>query len=161
MCASARNMMLRSTNHVCKCKKHDVFVAPIMCASARNMMLRSTDHVCKCKERYHPHPTPPPTSCVASTMSTPGEPPVPRDKRYYPPGKESISHLGKRKIIDSKVPWEGICDLSQEGYTEKRWPRFANNFFGHDQETCWRWPWLGNLSSGKHQDVILSGFCSC
>ena len=25
-------------------------VAPTMCASARNMMLRSTDHVCKCKE---------------------------------------------------------------------------------------------------------------
>ena len=50
-----------------------------MCASARNMMLRSTDHVCKCKERDHPHPTPPPTSCVAST---PGEPPVPRVKRY-------------------------------------------------------------------------------
>ena len=24
MCASARNMMLRSTDHVCKCKKHDV-----------------------------------------------------------------------------------------------------------------------------------------
>ena len=37
---------------------------------ARNMMLRSTDHVCKCKERYHPHPTPPqphPSTCVAST----------------------------------------------------------------------------------------------
>ena len=30
-----------------------------MCASARNMMLRSTDHVCKCKESHHPHPTPP------------------------------------------------------------------------------------------------------
>ena len=40
-----------------------------MCASARNMMLRSTDYVCKCKEGDHPHPTPPPTSCVASTMS--------------------------------------------------------------------------------------------
>ena len=32
-----------------------------MCASARNMMLRSTNHVCKCKERYQPPPTPPPT----------------------------------------------------------------------------------------------------
>ena len=96
MCASARNMMLRTTDHVCKCKRHDVAynrpcvqvretwccVAPTMCASARKMMLRSTDHVCKCKERYHPHPTPPPTSCVASTMSTPGEPPVPRVIRY-------------------------------------------------------------------------------
>ena len=30
-----------------------------MCASARNMMLRSTDHVCKFKESHHPHPTPP------------------------------------------------------------------------------------------------------
>ena len=128
MCASARNMMLRSTNHVCKCKEcyhpHPTpwcSVAPTMCASARNMMLRNTNHVCKCKECYHPHPTPPqphpmvlrstdhvckckkhdvahrqpcvqvqrtlsspphptppPTSCVASTMSTPGEPPVPR-----------------------------------------------------------------------------------
>ncbi len=26
---------------------------------------------------------------------------------YYPPGNESISHLGKRKIIDSKVPLKG------------------------------------------------------
>ena len=34
-------------------------VAPTIRASARNMMLRSTDHVCKCKEHYHPHPTPP------------------------------------------------------------------------------------------------------
>ena len=46
-------------------------VAPTMCASARNMMLRSNDHVCKCKERYHPHPTPTPPhpmTCVAPTM---------------------------------------------------------------------------------------------
>ena len=42
---------------------------PTMCASARNMMLRSTDHVCKFKERYHPHPTPThPMTCVAPTM---------------------------------------------------------------------------------------------
>ena len=36
-------------------------VAATMCASTRKLMLRSSDHVCKCKERYHPppHPTPP------------------------------------------------------------------------------------------------------
>ena len=33
-------------------------VAATMCASQRKMMLRSTDHVCKCKERYHPPPHP-------------------------------------------------------------------------------------------------------
>ena len=38
---------------------HASIYATTMRASARNMMLRSTDHVCKCKERYHPHPTPP------------------------------------------------------------------------------------------------------
>ena len=27
----------------------------------------------------------------------------------YKLGNESISHLGKRKIIESKVPLEGIC----------------------------------------------------
>ena len=42
-------------------------VAPTMCASARNMMLRSTDHLCKCKERYHPHPTPTPPHPIRST----------------------------------------------------------------------------------------------
>ena len=26
--------------------------------------------------------------------------------KYYPPGNDHISHLGKRKVIDSKVPWE-------------------------------------------------------
>ena len=36
-------------------------VAATMCASTRKMMLRSTDHVCKCKERYHPPPPPHPT----------------------------------------------------------------------------------------------------
>ena len=41
MCASARNMMLRTTDHVCKCKKHETWccVQPTMCASARDMML--------------------------------------------------------------------------------------------------------------------------
>ena len=33
-----KNIMWRSIDHVCKCKKHPV--------------------LCKCKERYHPHPTP-------------------------------------------------------------------------------------------------------
>ena len=70
-----------------------------MCASTRKMMLRSTDHVCKCKERYHPPPHPIPWCCVAPTMCAsaknviiphptpppphptmwiPGKPPVPR-----------------------------------------------------------------------------------
>ena len=96
MCASAKNVIIPTPHHpnptpwCC--------VAPTMCASARNMMLRSTDHVCKCKERDHPHPTPPqphPTPNFlrsinhvgkfkerdyppAPPMSTPGEPPVPR-----------------------------------------------------------------------------------
>ena len=61
---TSTNMMLRSTDHVCKCKEryhphptppqpHPTpwcCVAPTMCASARNMMLRSTNHVCKCKK---------------------------------------------------------------------------------------------------------------
>ena len=97
MCASARNMMLRSTDHVCKCKEryhphptppqpqpHPMTcVAPTMCASARNMMLRSTDHVCKFKERYHPHPTPPqphPNFIYINPLGAgvPGEPRAPR-----------------------------------------------------------------------------------
>ena len=58
-------------------------VAPTMCASARNMMLRSTDHVCKFNERYHPHPTPPqphPNFIYINPLGAgvPGEPPAPR-----------------------------------------------------------------------------------
>ena len=34
-------------------------IASTICASARNILRHSIDHVCKCKERYHPHPTPP------------------------------------------------------------------------------------------------------
>ena len=55
MCASARNVTIPTPPH----PNPMTCVAPTMCASARNMMLRSNDHVCKCKERYHPHPTPP------------------------------------------------------------------------------------------------------
>ena len=36
-----------------------------------------------------------------STMNT--------QRKYYPPGNESISHFGKRKIIDSNVIFNGIC----------------------------------------------------
>ena len=86
MCASARKMMLRSTDHVCKCKERyhpppHPTPAATMCASQRKMMLRSSDHVCKCKERYHPppHPTPPHPTPPHPTMWIPGKPPVPRD----------------------------------------------------------------------------------
>ena len=63
--------MMRSTDHVCKCKEryhptppqpHPTpwcCVAPTMCASARNMMLRSTNHACKCKKH---------DVCIAPTM---------------------------------------------------------------------------------------------
>ena len=64
---TSTNMMLRSTDHVCKCKEryhpHPTpwcCVAPTMCASARNMMLRSTNHVCKCLRNIW--------CCVAPTM---------------------------------------------------------------------------------------------
>ena len=115
MCASARKMMLRSTDHVCKCNKYDVAshgqcvqvqerwccVAPTMCASARKMMLRSTDHVCKCKERYHPppHPTPP-----HPTMLIPGEPPVPRVYRlqgFLHPRWSRISSINSMSLAHS------------------------------------------------------------
>ena len=52
---NARNVIIPTPPH----PNPMTCVAPTMCASARNMMLRSTDHVCKFKERYHPHPTPP------------------------------------------------------------------------------------------------------
>ena len=46
---------------------------------------------------------------------------------WYPPGNESISHHWKRKIIDSKVPWEAIFPLSLEprpfGGTNKYQPQ--------------------------------------
>ena len=61
----------------------------------------------------------------------------------------NISHLGKRKII-FKSTLGGDLLVPRRVYRKKT--RFANNFFGHDQETCWRWPWLGNLSSGKNRD---------
>ena len=41
------------------------------------------------------------------------------------PTVTNMSHLGKRKIIDSKVPWEGIC--SQEGI----WKTYAIQFSNH------------------------------
>ena len=92
--------MLSSPPHPTPTQPHPTpwcCVAPTMCASVRNMMLRSTNHVCKCKERYHPHPTPPPTSCVASTMSTAGEPPVPRVTLYT--FSETIAECRCRKSL--------------------------------------------------------------
>ena len=71
MCASTRKMMLRSTDHVCKCKER--YHPPPHPTPPHPMMLRSTDHVCTCKERYHPPPHP--------TMWIPGKPPVPRVNR--------------------------------------------------------------------------------
>ena len=70
MCASARNMMCRSTDHVCKFKeRYHPHPTPPHPNPTPSHDLRSTDHVCKFKERYHPHPTPPhPMTCVAPTM---------------------------------------------------------------------------------------------
>ena len=84
MCASARNVTIPTPPHPTPTPPHPMTcVAPTMCASARNMMLRSTDHVCKFKERYHPHPTPPqphPNFIYINPLGAgvPGEPPAPR-----------------------------------------------------------------------------------
>ena len=58
-----------------------------------------------------------------------------KDVERYPPGNESISHLGKRKIIDSKVPagrgyvssQEGI-DFGKDVGIQLFWERFV--YFG-------------------------------
>ena len=114
MCASTRKLMLRSSDHVCKCKEryhphptppHPIpwcCVAPTMCASTRKLMLRSSDHVCKCKERYHPppHPTPPhpiPWCCVAATMCASTRKmicvaPTMCKERYHPPPHPTPPH---------------------------------------------------------------------
>ena len=41
------------------------------------------------------------------------------EQNKYPPGNESISHLGKRKTIDSKVIFDGRYVNSQEGTPPK------------------------------------------
>jgi len=58
--------------------------------------------------------------------------------RYpYPPGKIfHISYLGERKIIDSKVPWEGICDRSQEGIHQYTIPRRKNMYIYSPKGPC-------------------------
>ena len=130
MRASTWKMMLRSTDHVCKCKEryhpaphptppHPIpwcCVAATMCASTRKMMLRSTDHVCKCKERYHPppHPTPPHPMMLHSSDHV-----CKCKERYHPPPHPTMWIPGKPPV--PRVKWlehSSLWHLGKQHTTE-------------------------------------------
>ena len=163
MCASTRKMMLRSTDHVCKCKEryhpppHPIpwcCVAATMCAGTRKMMLRSTDHVCKCKERYHPppHPTPPRPMMLRSTDHV-----CKCKERYHPPPHPTPTPPPPRPTmwIPGKPPVPRVIRLCWDFIVRMRgqrltccvfWPRslsYAFNVFClqwiHYVRNVWIW----------------------
>ena len=91
MCASSRNILWRSIDHVCKCKREhrpcvqlqetSYGVASTMCASARNVIIII---------HYHPHPNPPHPNPVKNQKN------AFRTTADYKPGSNYYAHVVRR-----------------------------------------------------------------